>query len=517
MAPPFRSLALPRRLAAVSVALGAGIIFWMLVIHVRMVISPAPQEMREGAVPWITQLLLEGRNPYALEELPAGTDVYGILYHLLVIPLALLFGNSFAIHRIVSALAIVASCWLTYLVLRREGSDRLLASIGAMLCYAASVYFTGPLARPDGVAVLLSMASLTVLTMHRRGGQGLTSPSLPSNAALAWGLVFGLLALLTKISLAFPPFVVAAHLFLFGPRASRIRGLAYGAITCASAIGLMALMNLLYPAYVTLTFAANAQSGFSDGQHLMRQTFDFLVFSLPVTIALVISVGAWLLHRNDRAGGGLILRPNLFVFGAAANAALFFIWLGWHPGAHMTYLFQLVLPLLMPAVLPRIARLAWPRAIVAIALPVGLVLAAPYFTWSFERFRTAEATFAELDRIIRSHSSVLGSTEVAGLLALAGHPVVDSGQSEYFSEAIGRRTLPGTIPREQLRDRWKAMFGAMEDTLHRGGFDLVIRSRRAGLIPLRIVAEHYRRAETISITFAWCGQTWLLDLWAPTP
>ncbi|MGE3177645.1 MAG: hypothetical protein AB7O32_09255, partial [Vicinamibacterales bacterium] len=129
--------------------------------------------------------------------------------------------------------------------------------------------------------------------------------------------------------------------------------------------------------------------------------------------------------------------------------------------------------------------------------------------------RTAEATFARLDRVIRSHASVLGSTEVAGLLARAGRPVLDSGQSEYFGEAIGRRTLPGTIPRERLRERWEAMFAGMEGTLRRGGYDLVIRSRRAGLIPFSVVAEHYRKVETISIIFAWCGQTWPLDLWEP--
>ncbi|MGE3704982.1 MAG: hypothetical protein AB7I13_06890, partial [Vicinamibacterales bacterium] len=427
MVPPPR-LPLPRRLAAVSVTLAAGIVAWLLAIHARMVISPAPQEMREGAVLWITRLLLEGRNPYALEELPAGANVYGILYHLIVIPLTLIAGNGFAIHRLVSGLAILGACWLMYLVLRREGTGRLLAAVGAMLYYAASVYFTGPLARPDGLAVLLSMASLAILTAHRRGGreERILGPASPSTAALAWGLAFGLLALITKISLAFPPFVVAAHLFLFGPRAGRARAFAYGAIAGASALALLALMNLVYPAYVTLTFAANAQSGFSDGEHLRRQTIDFLVFSLPVTVGLVMAAGGWM-RDLGRGDAWRRARPNVFVFGAAANAAVFFIWLGWHPGAHMTYLFQLVLPLLMPAVLPPLAHRPWPRAIVAAALPVALVLCAPYFTWSFERFRTAEATFARLDRVIRSHASVLGSTEVAGLLARAGRPVLDSG------------------------------------------------------------------------------------------
>lgn len=495
---------LPARLAAVSVAIAGVIGLWLLAMHARMVLSPAPQEMREGAVVWITRLLLEGRNPYALDELPAATNVYGMLYHLTVLPLAFAFGNGFPIHRAVSAAAIAGACALMHRLLRREGSDPVLAWTGTILFYVSCVYFTGPLARPDGLAVLLSMASLVVVTERR------VTP-----VAFGAGLALALLALVTKISLAFPPFIVAAHLFLFRD-GERRRGLAFGVASTAAAIALLAAMNRLYPAYVTLTFAANAQSGFSDATHLRRQTLDWLLFSLPLTLATALAVAQWTSGPSvRRTAGRESAGPAVFAFGAAANALVFFVWLGWHPGAHMTYLFQLVTPLLMPAVLPPLSRVAWPRALVTAALPVALVLSAPYFTWTFERFNAAEATFARLGRIIAAHASVLGSTEVAGLLAVGGRPVLDSGQSEYFGEAIGRRTLPGTVPGDALRHRWESMFASMERSLERGGFDLVVRSRRAGLIPLRVVTTHYQRVETVPITFAWCGQTWLLDLWSP--
>ena len=495
---------LAANLARIATVTAGAIAAWLLVIHGRMVLSPAPQEMREGAVLWLTRLLLEGRNPYALAELPAGTNVYGILYHLIVLPLAYVFGNGFPVHRIVSAAAIVAACILMYRLLRREGTDAWLAWVGTILFYVSCVYFTGPLARPDGVAVLLSMASLILVTEMR-----------VTAAVFAVGLGLALLALVTKISLAFPPFIVAAHLFLFR-RGERWRGVAFGTVTTLSALAVLTVMNRLYPAYVTLTFAANAQSGFSDATHLRRQTIDWLVFSLPLTLGLAFAVARWV---NGWFGAGVrAAAPTVFALGAAANACVFFVWLGWHPGAHMTYLFQLVTPLLMPAVLPPLSRLAWPRALVAAALPVSMVVSAPYFTWTFERFTASEATFASLDRTIASHESVLGSTEVAGLLAMEGRPVLDSGQSEYFGEAIGKRTLPGTVPREVLRERWESMFTGMEGVVRRGGFDLIVRSRRAGLIPLDLVMAHYHRVETVPVTFAWSGQSWLVrSLDAPRP
>ncbi len=489
------------RFACSATAAAGAIAAWLLVIHGRMVVSPAPQEMREGAVLWLTRLLLEGHNPYSLAELPAGTNVYGILYHLIVLPLAYLFGNGFVVHRAVSATAIAAACLLMHRLLRREGADACLAWVGTILFYVSCVYFTGPLARPDGVAVLLSMGSLTLVTER---------PIRP--AVFGLGLVLALLALITKISLAFPPFIVAAHLFLFR-KGERWRGLAFGAVTTLLALVLLAGMNRLYPAYVTLTFAANAQSGFSDATHLRRQTLDWLVFSLPLTLGIACAVARWVagwFGRGTRAAA-----PTVFAFGAAANACVFFVWLGWHPGAHMTYLFQLVTPLLIPAVLPPLSRLVWTRALVAAALPLSLVLSAPYFTWTFARFTASEATFASLDRTIASHETVLGSTEVAGLLAMEGRPVLDSGQSEYFGEAIGKRRLPGTLPREALRERWESMFANMEGLIRGGGFDLIVRSRRAGLIPLGLVTARYHRVETVPVTFAWSGQSWLVDLWTP--
>src|SRR6185436_9161587 len=86
------AVALPRRVAIAATGIAALMSGWLVLLHLRMIISPAPQEMREGGIIWITSLLLAGRNPYAVSELPASTNAYGILYHLVVLPFARLFG-----------------------------------------------------------------------------------------------------------------------------------------------------------------------------------------------------------------------------------------------------------------------------------------------------------------------------------------------------------------------------------------------------------------------------------------
>jgi hypothetical protein len=471
---------------------------WLAILHARMIVSPAPQEMREGAIIWITRLLLEGRNPYALTELPAGTNAYGIVYHLMVWPFARLVGNGYAVHRAVSAVAIAASCALLYRLLRRANAERPIAAIGVMLFYASSLYFVAPLARPDSVGVLFCLASMAVLFT-----ENLTA------ARFAAGLLFGLLALLTKIYLAYPPFLIALYTCLFvSPR----RGIAYGFAALLAACATLWAMTLIYPAYINMSIVENVNSStYYDVDHMRRQTLDWLVYSLPLTVGVI------LLAAGALAGGRRRLRnrPSPFAFASVVNAVVFFGVFGGHPGAHMTYLFHLVTPVLILAVLPQFAVDSWAGAVMAAALPVAFAASAHYFPLSFERFRDAEATFSKLSTVIRSHSRVLGSTEVAGPLALAGQDVIDSGHSQYFYAGVTSLHAPGIVPAEVLNQRWTMFLKEINSSIEREEFDLIIRSRRPGLIPADRVADHYVRVQIVDVDFPWGAQHWPLDLWEP--
>jgi len=465
-----------------------------------MVVSPAPQEMREGAVIWITRLLLEGRNPYSLSELPASTYAYGIVYHLIVLPFARLFGNGYTVHRATSAVAIAGSCALTYRLLRRERTDRVLAAIGVMLLYASSLYFVAPLARPDSVGVLFSLASVTCLFVE----------DLTPQRFLA-GLFFAMLALLTKVYLAFPPFIIALYIFLF---VSPKRGVMYGFTAIAVSLALLLAMTLIYPAYISVSLIDNVNSStYYDVEHMKRQTLDWLSYSLPLTVGMVLLLGRGVV--SGRILAGLRSRPSIFAFASIINAGVFFAVFGGHPGAHMTYLFHLVTPLLLVAVFPRLEPASWSRALVIAALPLAFVTNAHYFPLTFSRFRAAEATSAELSEAIRSHHHVLGSTEVAGAIALAGQPVFDSGHSQYFGTAASDREWPGLVPPELLQERWDTFRNEINRGIVDQQFDLIIRSRRPGLIPSDAVAAHYVRVQTIDVDFPWGAQHWPLDLWEP--
>lgn len=465
---------------------------WLFLLHLRMIFSPAPQEMREAGELVITQLLLQGRNPYAPAELPVGTDVYGILYNAVVTPFAALFGNSLAVHRAVSGVAILAACLLVHRLLRQRGSEPGLAIAGTLLFYFASIYFVAPLARPDGVALLLSVAAIAVLYRDE-----------VSVGRFLLGLGLAVAALFTKLYLAYPPFVLAAWLFLFR---ARWRGLALGAGALATAILALAAATLLLPAYLNVVVLANAHSAVYEPDHLLRQTRDWVLYQLPLFVALAVL--AW------RSGGRM--RLDLWGFTVLANGAVFLVWLGGHSGAHMTYLLQLVSPALILALWPHLPWQGWGRGAVLLALPLTLGLNAHWFPQSFADFARAEDTHRELERKVAQHITVLGGTEAASVLLRAGRPVLDTGQSEYFAAAVGARALPLLVPPAVLQARWDGMRAEIENGIEGHRYDLVVRSRRrGGVVPAELLARHYRTDGSFEVSFSWAGQRWPLDLWVP--
>lgn len=484
------SAAWAERLGRLGLLSGLGGSAWLFLLHLRMILSPAPQEMREGGELVITGLLMQGRNPYAVAELPAGTDVYGILYNALVTPFALAFGNTLSVHRVVSASALVAACFLMHRMLRRRGTEPSLALAGSLVFYLASIYFVAPLARPDGVALLLSVAAMAVLHRDDIG-----------TSRFLLGLALAIGALFTKLYLAYPPFVLAAYVFL---SRSRRRGLALGGAAATAALLALAAATLLFPAYLNVVVLANAESAVYEPDHLLRQTRDWALYQLPLFVALVAL--AW---RNR-------LRFDVFGFTVLANGAVFVAWLGGHSGAHMTYLLQLVSPALILALWPVLPWSGWSRAGVLLSLPLTLALNLHWFPQSFAEFDEGEAKYREIERAVAQHEAVLGGTEAAVALLRAGQMVFDTGQSEYFGAAVGQRTLPLLVPPAVLQERWDGMRAQIQGGIDDRGYDLVIRSRRrGGVVPVEPLARHYRTVGSLEAYFPWASQRWPLDLWAP--
>ncbi|MFQ3623415.1 MAG: hypothetical protein SNJ73_07700, partial [Acetobacteraceae bacterium] len=394
--------------AAIAFALAG--FAWLGLVYLRMLVSPAPQEMREGALIVTTLALLDWRNPFAPEVMAQSGNLYGILYPLLVVPFAALFGPGLPVHRAVAGLAFLAAAALFHRALRRGGVDRLTALLATAAMLAGWLYWVGGTVRPDGVGVALMMAAYAIAA---------PDPAAPRRFALA--LAFSLAAMSAKIYFVFPAGVAAAYVFLFR---SRALGIAFGLATLAGIVAVLGLLALLLPGYPVLVLGANLQAARYDVAHLLRQSRDWALFSLPLLAALLVAAR----HRATP--------PGFWSFAAACAAAALLLVLGGHPGAHLSYFFHLLSPPLAIAVLSAAARRGTALRAYRLALPVAMLASAPLYPLDPHRFTLAEARFAAAERLMAEARAPLTTTELAALAALEGIAPPETGHSEYLPEAL---------------------------------------------------------------------------------
>jgi hypothetical protein len=466
--------------AALAVFLGA--MGWLGLLWARMVLSPAPQEMREGALVMTTLALLDGRNPYAsadpLAAGLAGGNLYGILYPLAVAPFALVLGPGLATHRLVNGLALLVAAALVWRGARDAGAARLPALLAALLSLAGWLYWVGPTVRPDGVGLALMLGALVA-----------AAPDPASPRRFAAALALSLAGLAAKLYFVGGALIIAAYVLLF---ASWRRGLAMGAAAVA-ATGLWALLlERLMPGWGALVLRANIGAAGYDARHLFRQGIDWLLFSLPLIAGLVAALRLLPLRRwRGRAG--------FWAFAALSGLAVLVVALGGHGGAHMTYFFHLLTPPLAVAVAAAIGTAEAPRRALVLSLPVAVMLNAHWFVLDPARFAAAEARFAVAAEALATAAAPLVTTEFAALAALAGHRPVETGHSEYM-----------LAPDEQAALRQR-----LAEALRARAFDIAIVNRNnGGLVHARDVeAAGYVRVAPIPVDLVWAMQAWDADLW----
>jgi hypothetical protein len=466
--------------AALAVFVGA--MGWLCLLWARMVLSPAPQEMREGALVMTTLALLEGRNPYAsadpLSAALAGGNLYGILYPLLVAPAALVLGPGLATHRLVNALGLAAAAWAVWRGARCAGAARVPALLAALLSLSGWLYWVGPTVRPDGVGLALMLGALAVAAPH---------PASPRRFAAS--LALSLAGFAAKVYFLGGVLIVSAYVFLF---ASWRRGLAMGASALLAAALWALALEALMPGWGVLVLRANIAATSYDAGHLLRQGLDWVLFSLPLLAGLAAVL--WLLPLGRWRG-----EVGFWAFAALCGLAVLLASLGGHGGAHMTYFFHLLTPPLAIAVAAAMGGAEAPRRALVLALPVTVLVNAHWFVLDPARFAAAEARFAVATKALATATAPLVTTEFAALAALAGHAPVETGHSEYVLAPAAQAALRERLA-EALRGR---------------AFDIAIVNRNnGGLVLARdVAAAGYERVAPVPVDLVWAMQAWEADLW----
>ena len=515
-----------RRLAAalgyltIGTAVVAGT--WLLLFSAVTLANPYPIEYREGAAQVVTQLLLAGQNPFAIENQPLGMTNYGIVFSLVAWPLASLFGNTLLVHRAITVLFLVLSAYVVARTALISNQQAALSLLSAELVAAALATRGGLGGYPSSMGAFFFLAAITAPYVRGFDRWGL----LLSGAA-------SLLAFYSKPYFVLGFGIVAGYTFLFvSKRAGLSYALGFGAVAGLSALVVRTILPLYF--YDTV-FSNLAHTVETYPAHVSDQLRQLAVEFLPLVVAGILVVLAGPVSRDSGAGstGRLFAwrdllvparalfarRIDYFAWASLVGMLAFVIVLGPHPENYMNYAYQLLVPAL---VLWLVVRLR-PRHILTLLVAPLLLLNLAFFCLarlapgdlqqSVDSTRAWAVLVSYADRCQR----LLNSPAVVPELIRRGLWPVDSGHTEYFFDAQpypGMRWLgPGP---EVVADLGTRTMNSLRAAVAHQDFDCIMLARySAWPRSLPLERGNYRLADSVVITMPQVDQTWQMDIWLP--
>ena len=507
--------------------------------HYLLITFPYPLESFEGAMLLTTRLLLNGQNPYALVNMPVSINVYGINYHLLVYPFARLWGSTFLVHRAFSAVFILFSCILFFVILRRHQIQTLHSISAVLILYASLLYRYTAVAKPDGLALFLFLLSVFIMYLMRY-----------SNWSLVISVVLGVLAFYTKPYFVLSIPYLATYLFLF---VSKKKAALYAGLAFVFLATTAFLINRVFETYFVNTLFNHINVATNDfGQLFLQLQFFALYYSGIILIFLVYSS----LLVLDKARNGslqnlevgrikheLMKRIDVFrydkplfeiafpfsLFCLILSFLIFYFKLGRHVGNIMTYAYHLITPFfliyvfsLLDAPLKNIS-LAKRRDNYNYALLLPGILVSLYLLYSSASYLKASpewtdmADWRRIEQITRSHKKIMNSQVLVSLLLEQNKPVYDTGQTEFFQyshypSGLLERWL---LPNAAISQQWASYERSLRQAVRQREFDAIIITRREQRPYLDGLQDYYSMVDKVGVCMFHSAQCALLEIWEP--
>lgn len=184
------------------------IISKFLIFEILLIKYPYIWEIREYVSAGTTYLLLNGKNPFGIENMPAYNNPYGMFYSLVVLPFAKIFGNSLQIHRFITAIAILLIMIILYMAVFRITKNHILSfTAPSLFILNQSVWGIFVLCRPDALSVMLMFLALYTVWRYDF-----------SNNSLIISSILCILGFFTKITCIVALICIFAYLFINGQR-----------------------------------------------------------------------------------------------------------------------------------------------------------------------------------------------------------------------------------------------------------------------------------------------------------
>lgn len=492
---------------------------WMVYFAAVTITIPYPIEYREGASQMLTQFLLRGENPYALQNQPLAMNNNGIVYNLLVLPLAMAFGNSLAVHRSVTSFLILLCTFTVFRACRRSTQDAALALACAVLVMMAlsARGHLGVFPSSTGVMFFLLGILLPVISGFDRRGLVLSAAAC-------------LMAFFTKPYFVLCFAIVVSYVFLF---ISRKRAVLYGLLFSGMLLAAAFLVRLVFPLYFVFTILSNASNTSPNGAHMLNQLRQLVTEFWPSLVLMGLLLITTARARDPRrADPGtpasrrvvapwdrplLAWQVEYYAYATGCSLLAFMSLLGWHEGSFMTYSYQLIIP---PFFL-WVSRAYQPHSRLAIASAAVLLLvnmllfAAARFPPVFLEQRNARE-WRRLYGYVDASQRILNTPMVVPELLRIGAVPVNTGKNEYFwhINPYPEWALIGPSY-DSIRSIQRDYGNKVAQRAANSEFDRIITARKFDYFIPEDLELHYQRVDRIRLLLPQTGQSYEVTVWEP--
>ncbi len=513
-------------LQIVLILLSVYLSFLVLSYHWETITDPNPQAYREGAGMSVTQDLVDGKNPFDIENMPQSNYNYGILYSLIVLPLAKVFGVNLFVHRLVSFIFLVLSCCVFSLALHKAKIKKYYWTPAIIILYMSLLFGDHALVKPDTLGEFLFLGCLIVPYYFDFGRK-----------SLLVSIVLGLLIRYTKAYFLLAPLFVCLYLVFFkSKKEGFFYGLIYGSLFILSELVVNNYCNMYF--LTTFWVYINQSEISGDFQHLMYQLFFLVKFNLGFIISTIIALGV-LLNRKEFISS-LKAKLKTASFGSAMNFSnlekglfnfrlpfmrflliliflLFYFLLGRHRGTFMGYQLQLLTPFILIVVLALISFVETKVSKNFFMLMVIGNLGIMYLYTNLDHYTCNE--WDRLREIISENEEILNSPLVAPILITEQRKMYDSGHPEFYINVNHNnkfhldKVLPDSAAIDQMDEKYR---DDIRNKIINKKFDVIMFPSRIALdMGFNMIQEYYYCSEKLDVCMSHNAKDRHVQIWKP--
>lgn len=492
-------------------------IFWAGNFMLKILYVPHQLGHLEGTANVQTWLLLNGLNPFSIENQPLGTTNYGIMYSLFVLPFAALFGNTLLVHRAVTLVFIILSallCFFTVYSARRSYMLGAACSAFILVSLGGVQGLGGISAFPSATGAFFFLATILIPFLYSF-----------DNKSLFLSIVTALIAFYTKPYFLLAVATVTSYIFFY---VSIKKGLLYGFFALLSLFLSIMVVKHIFSLYFVDVFWGNVFNTVRNFKHLVEELQNMVVTFSPLLFLIVLSLiiensGKGVVKKDifkinvfkwDKALFGY--SPNYLLYSLGISLLAFVLILGWHELNDLGYAHQLVLPLFFCWFFREILISSKVKLFAVLLILFNLLI------WQKDSMspvyfqERSQKEWKELSYFIRDAKNILHPPLVASEIISLGFAPMDSGQTIMFYNIRNYpQTILTDIPSDKvLRDGY-AYSKAINRRLEKHRYDLVITVKdKATFFDCWILQQNYTLVDEIVIEMN-LGESQTLQIWKP--